>query len=142
MPVLPLWDSATLIVSVVLSRSLRNRGFWVREITSAILIDTLGRLLFQQRDNIPGITEPGKIGLFGGHREGAETFLECIAREGSEGIRLWVPPARFHPLVVYEGTDLEIGGPIRAEFFMVRDVPFADIRVTEGCLVVAEPEKI
>ena len=114
----------------------------MREITSAILIDTLGRLLFQQRDNIPGITEPGKIGLFGGHREGAETFLECIAREVSEEISIRLPPDRFHPLVVYEGTDLEIGGPIRAEFFMVRDIPFADIRVTEGCLLVAEPEKI
>jgi 8-oxo-dGTP diphosphatase len=53
----------------------------MREIASTLLFDTAGRFLFQQRDNIAGITEPGKIGLFGGHKEGNETFLECIARE-------------------------------------------------------------
>jgi len=53
----------------------------MREIASTLLFDTAGRFLFQQRDNIAGITEPGKIGLFGGHKEANETFLECIARE-------------------------------------------------------------
>ncbi len=46
----------------------------MREIASTLLFDTAGRLLFQQRDNIAGIAEPGKIGLFGGHKEGNETF--------------------------------------------------------------------
>ena len=46
-----------------------------RESSGAILIDSLGRLLFQQRDNNPEILYPGMIGLFGGHREGNETFL-------------------------------------------------------------------
>ena len=47
-----------------------------REVSAALIIDTRGRFLLQQRDNIPGILFPGKIGLFGGHREGEETFLE------------------------------------------------------------------
>jgi hypothetical protein len=43
----------------------RHRG-----IGSAILIDTFGRLLFQQRDDVPASSTPNEIALFGGHREG------------------------------------------------------------------------
>lgn len=114
----------------------------MREITSTLLFDTTGRLLFQQRDDIAGITEPGKIGLFGGHKEDNETFLECIAREVSEEISIDLPLERFQQLTVYEGTDLEIGGPIRAEFFVARDIPIERVRVTEGCLVVANAANI
>jgi 8-oxo-dGTP diphosphatase len=53
----------------------------VREIAAAIVVDTSGRLLLQLRDDVPNILYPGKIGLFGGHREGNETFLDCVVRE-------------------------------------------------------------
>ncbi len=56
-----------------------------REIACAVLVDPHGRFLLQRRDNVPNILYPGKIGLFGGHREGEETFLECVVREVSEG---------------------------------------------------------
>ena len=55
-----------------------------REIACAILIDTRRRFLLQQRDDIVGIVHPGKVGLFGGHREGDETFLKCVVREVHE----------------------------------------------------------
>lgn len=114
----------------------------MREIASTLLIDTAGRLLFQQRDNIAGITEPGKIGLFGGHKEANETFLECVSREVFEEISIDLRPERFQPLTVYEGTDLELGGAIRAEFFVARDISLAEIQITEGCLVVANPGNV
>ena len=60
----------------------------------------------------------------------------------SEEIGINLPLERFQPLTVYEGIDVEIGGPIRAEFFVVRDISLTQIRVTEGCLVVADAEKI
>ncbi|WP_156434041.1 NUDIX domain-containing protein [Bradyrhizobium retamae] len=65
-----------------------------RETTGAIIFDTFGRYLFQLRDNVVGITSPGKIGLFGGHREGDETFLECIVRELHED-RIFCPGGSF-----------------------------------------------
>jgi hypothetical protein len=52
-----------------------------REIACAIIIDTSGSFLLQQRDDVVGILHPGKVSLFGGHREGSETFLECVVRE-------------------------------------------------------------
>jgi 8-oxo-dGTP diphosphatase len=64
----------------------------VREIASAIVIDTMGRFLFQQRDDIPGILHPGKVALFGGHREGDETYLECAVRELHEELSFAIPP--------------------------------------------------
>jgi 8-oxo-dGTP diphosphatase len=51
----------------------------------------LGRFLLQQRDDITGIIHPGKVGLFGGHREGDEAYLECTAREICEEISYFVP---------------------------------------------------
>lgn len=114
----------------------------MREIASSLLFDTAGRFLFQQRDDIAGITEPGKIGLFGGHKEGNETFVECIARELSEEIGINLRLERFQPLIVYQGIDVEIGGPIRAEFFVARDISLAQIRIAEGSLVVANAESV
>ncbi|QIG92095.2 NUDIX domain-containing protein [Bradyrhizobium sp. 6(2017)] len=40
----------------------------------------------QRRDDLPYISDPGKISLFGGRREGTETFLECVVREVHEEI--------------------------------------------------------
>jgi 8-oxo-dGTP diphosphatase len=67
-----------------------------REVGSAILIDTLGRFLFQQRDDIPGILHPGKIGLFGGHRENGESYLQCVVQEIFEETAYYVPPGASH----------------------------------------------
>jgi hypothetical protein len=53
----------------------------IREGAAAILIGSDGRLLLQLRDNLPHVSDPGKIGLFGGRREGDESFLECVVRE-------------------------------------------------------------
>ena len=55
------------------------------------MIDRQDRVLIQQREDIAGICFPGKIGSFGGHREGKETFLECVVREVHEEIELLRP---------------------------------------------------
>src|SRR5713226_2080090 len=52
-----------------------NNSVRHREIACAIIIDKFGRFLIQQRDDIVGIIHPGKVGLFGGHREGEECYL-------------------------------------------------------------------
>lgn len=58
------------------------------EVASAILLDMSGRFLLQQRDNSPGILHPGKISLFGGHREAGESYLQCVVRELFRAARL------------------------------------------------------
>jgi 8-oxo-dGTP diphosphatase len=114
------------------------------EFTNAILIDTLGRFLFQQRDNIPGIFQPGKIGLFGGHRESDETYLQCIVREVYEEIGYFLPPERFEYLTSYDGTDIDVEGStaLHGKIFVARGVPVETLVITEGKLFVAEPDEL
>jgi 8-oxo-dGTP pyrophosphatase MutT (NUDIX family) len=110
-----------------------------REIATAIIIDTAGRFLLQQRDDVPGIVYPGKVALFGGHREGNETFLECAARELHEELSYLIALERFEQIFSYEGPDwAQRGGTLHAEFFVVRGVPADRITVTEGTLLIID----
>ena len=114
-----------------------------REITGAIIIDTQGRFLLQQRDNVAGIVHPGKVGLFGGHREGDETYLECVVREVREELTFQIPAERFEYLASWEGPDLDVdGGTLRADFFITRDVPADALFITEGALLTIEMQEI
>ena len=90
--------------------------------SGAILIDSLERFLFQQRDNKPEILYPSMIGLFGGHREGNETFLECVVREIYEEISYFLPSERFTHLTSYTGAH-PLGGTIYSEIYVANNVP-------------------
>jgi 8-oxo-dGTP diphosphatase len=114
-----------------------------REIACAIIIDTHRRFLLQQRDDVPGILCPGMVGLFGGHREGGETFLQCVVREVHEEIGYFVKPDRFEHLASYSGVDPDAeGGTLRGEFFVAREVPADALLITEGSLFIAEREDL
>jgi 8-oxo-dGTP pyrophosphatase MutT (NUDIX family) len=114
-----------------------------REIASAILIDIGGRFLLQQRDDIAGILQSGKVGLFGGHREGNETFLQCVVREIQEETSYFVSPDRFEHLISYDGVDLDAeNGTVHGEFFITRHVPVAELAVTEGSLLIVGPNQL
>jgi 8-oxo-dGTP diphosphatase len=120
-----------------------NRPPQPREIACAILIDTFGRFLLQQRDDIIGILHPGKVSLFGGHREGDETYLECVAREIHEEISFFIPAKQFEFLVSFDGTDMDVeGGFVHGEFFIARDIPVNALVVTEGSLLIVKPDEI
>ena len=113
------------------------------EFASAVLLDFLGRLLLQLRDDIPNIVQPGKIGLFGGHREGGESFLDCIVREVHEELSYYLPPERFKPIACRVGPDFDVpGGVLRAEFFAASDVPVEKISVTEGTLKIVTVDEL
>ena len=112
-----------------------------RETSGAILIDSLGRFLFQQRDNIPEILYPGMIGLFGGHREGNETFLECVVREIYEEISHFLPSERFAHLIRYTGAH-PLAGAFHCEIYVANNVPVDKLLITEGSLLPVKPEDL
>jgi 8-oxo-dGTP diphosphatase len=115
----------------------------LREIAPTVVFDDQGRLLPQQRDDIPGILYPGAIGLFGGHREGDETFLACAVREIHEELSYYVPPERFDFLTRFEGPDPENPGEtVHAEFFIVHGLEIANLTITEGQLLVVQPTEL
>ena len=109
----------------------------MREAAAAIHFDPLGRLLLQLRDNIPNIRYPGMLGLFGGHREGDESFLDCVVREVHEELSFYLPPDRFRYIAHHIGPDFDMrGGTLHAEFFVASDVPIEKLMVTEGTLKI------
>ncbi|MGX4770664.1 NUDIX domain-containing protein [Bradyrhizobium guangdongense] len=115
----------------------------MREATAAIIISDDGRLILQQRDNIPEILHPGKVGLFGGHREGNEPFVDCITRELQEEIGYTVARHRFEHLATRTGADLDVpGGMVHGEIYVVRGVPIEQLTIAEGTLLAIGPEEI
>ncbi len=114
-----------------------------REIACAILTDTDGRFLLQQRDDVPGIVYPGMISLFGGHREGDESFLECIVREINEELTYYISPKHFQHLTSVDSSHeaAEIG-LARGEIYFSLGIPVENLIVTEGSLLVAGPRDL
>lgn len=111
-----------------------------REVAAAIVVGTCGRLLFQQRDDIPGLLYAGLVGLFGGHKEGSETPIETVRRELEEETGLAFAAERFQPLVDFS-VAYPAGGGVKGLYYVLRDVPIADVEVTEGSgLVVARED--
>lgn len=111
-----------------------------REVAAAHIIDTRGRFPLQQRDNIPGTLIPGKIGLFGGHREGNETFLECASGKSMKKSATSYHQSALNTSQVSEGPThpYVAGGTLSREFYVIRDVPVEPLRLTDGTLFVAE----
>jgi 8-oxo-dGTP diphosphatase len=106
----------------------------VRRFAGALLFDTDGNLLLQQRDNIPGIIHPGRISLFGGHQEPGESPLECVVREVHEELSFFVSADRFEHIGTYDDDD---GGQTRViELFTAAGLPAARLAVTEGALMI------
>jgi 8-oxo-dGTP pyrophosphatase MutT (NUDIX family) len=102
-----------------------------------------GRFLLQQRDNIPTIIQPGKVGLFGGHLEEGETHLDCVIRELHEEISYFVSAERLEHLVSHKGPDTEVqGGLIDGVFFVARDIPVDQLVITEGSLLIVESNAV
>jgi 8-oxo-dGTP diphosphatase len=114
-----------------------------REVACAILIDTRGHFLLQQRDDVVGILHRGKVGLFGGHREGDETLLECVVREVHEELTYFVPAARFEYLASVDGRDIDAdSGSFSGDLFIARDIPVDALVVTEGSVLVINPDEV
>jgi 8-oxo-dGTP diphosphatase len=115
----------------------------IREIAAAILIDTNGRILLQRRDDKPDILQPGKVGMFGGHREGDESFIGCVVREVAEEISCLVPAERFQHLLSLDGPDPDRSeGGLKGELFIAYDIPSDELTITEGKLLVIGPDDI
>lgn len=79
---------------------------------------------------------PGKIGLFGGQREGNET-LKCVVREINEEIGFYVPPEWFELIGRYDGPDHFIqSGTLHGEVYVARNISADSLTITEGTLLV------
>ena len=101
------------------------------------------RLLLQLRDDNPEIQNPGKIRLFGGAREGSESFLDCIVREIHEELGYYLPPQRFELIFRWAGPgNIWLGSAAHVELFLARDVPVERLAVREGSLTIVAVDEL
>src|SRR5436190_5917988 len=112
-----------------------------RETAGALLIDIEGRFLLQRRDNVPGILYPGHIGLFGGHREGDETFLQCVSREVHEETGYRIRENDFEQLGWYRGVHADGVNAVSA-LFIAHNIPVDALIITEESLLILAPEDV
>lgn len=109
-----------------------------REVAGALILGDCGRMLFQQRDDVPHILYPGMIGLFGGHFEAGETALDCVRREIGEEIGVFLPPTRFTQLATLN-IGYPLGGGVNATYFLLEGIKIGNLTATEGAPLVVEP---
>lgn len=62
-------------------------------------------------------------------------------REVQEEISYFVPAERFEYLAEMVGL-ADSGGSFRSKFYVTRDIPVDALVITEGSLLIVEPEKL
>ncbi|MDX2205673.1 MAG: NUDIX domain-containing protein [Hyphomicrobiaceae bacterium] len=110
----------------------------LRAVSCAIVVGTCGRLLLQQRDDVPGIIHPGLIGLFGGHRDPGEGALDCVLRELEEEIGERIAPERAEPFLTLVTTLEEPNVVVDLTLYVVRGIELGRLVVTEGQPLVTD----
>lgn len=104
-------------------------------VAGIVMVDRHNNFLLQKRDERPDISNPGMIGMFGGHKEGNETDVECALREVAEETGLMLSPDLLDLVV---STRVEYGNGICREgtFYLARNIDPSGFVVTEGSLFV------
>ena len=105
------------------------------DVAGVVMADGNKRFLLQRRDRNPAISNPGLIGMFGGHKEGAESDIECALREVHEETDIALAEGR---LTLIARTRVQFAnGIIRAgTFYFVNDIDVHLMKVSEGCLCI------
>lgn len=110
----------------------------LRQVSCAILIGSCGRLILQQRDDVPDIIFPGLVSLFGGHREADETAWECITRELSEEIGVTFSAAQLEPFMQFRTAFAAPGErELDVSIYFAAGIDVRALHVSEGSLLLA-----
>ncbi|WP_425419072.1 NUDIX domain-containing protein [Oricola indica] len=103
------------------------------DVAGVILADGNGRFLLQRRDQSPAVSNPGLIGMFGGHKEGAESDIDCALREVYEETNIKLSITQL-ALIVRTRVQFA-NGIIRAgTFFFSNGIDEGSMKISEGTL--------
>jgi len=109
----------------------------------AILATAEGKIIIQQRDNNPGIVNPGLIALFGGTLRSGDLIEEGLKRELKEEVNLDVEKYSVAKLNIYHKTKELDGMDYIVHVFLIKGVKTNDIEVHEGLGFICDyPENI
>jgi len=106
-----------------------------------LLKTTDNKLLLQQRDNKPGIANPGMIAIFGGTAEVNETPDDCAKREAFEEVGLSINKTELKPLGIYHTTIPDVG-EVESHIFLIEGVKLDNLHLKEGeSIFVLDPNQ-
>lgn len=107
----------------------------------AVMIATDGSLLLQRRDNIPNISSPNMLGIFGGHVEENESYLEAAIREIEEETGYRATPDEMQFLIEFENK-YPMSNTMKGIFYLLENIDQSKLKITEGVLEVISIEDI
>ena len=110
-----------------------------RSYVGALLVDTNGKLIAQQRDDKPGITNPGMVSLFGGTSHEGESPIETLRRELQEELELEVNSNNL----LLQTVKHENGTNVACSIYIVTGVDAEKLKLHEGAgFAVGTPEDL
>ncbi len=110
-----------------------------RSYVGALLVDTNGKLIAQQRDDKPGITNPGMVSLFGGTSHESESPIETLRRELREELELEVNSNNL----LLQTVKHENGTNVACSIYIVTGVDAEKLKLHEGAgFATGTPEEL
>ena len=110
-----------------------------RSYVGALLVDTNGKLIAQQRDDKPGITNPGMVRLFGGTSHEGELPIETLRRELQEELELEVSSNNL----LLQTVKHENGTNVACSIYIVTGVDAEKLELHEGAgFAMGTPEEL
>ena len=110
-----------------------------RSYVGALLVDTNGKLIAQQRDDRPGITNPGMVSLFGGTSHEGESPIETLRRELQEELELEVNSNNL----LLQTVKHENGTNVACSIYIVTGVDAEKLKLHEGAgFATGTPEEL
>ena len=104
----------------------------------AMLVTNEGKIILQQRDNKPGIVNPGLISIWGGSLRLDESEEIGLKRELMEELEINIENYRVSKLGVFKKTAEEDGQNYLANVFIIENVKIEDLKIHEGKGVVGD----
>ena len=110
-----------------------------RSYVGALLVDTNGKLIAQQRDDKPGITNPSMVSLFGGTSHEDESPIETLHRELQEELELEVSSNNL----LLQTVKHENGTNVACSIYIVTGVDAEKLELHEGAgFAMGTPEEL
>ena len=110
-----------------------------RSYVGALLVDTNGKLIAQQRDDKPGITNPDMVSLFGGTSHEGELPIETLRRELQEELELEVSSNNL----LLQTVKHENGTNVACSIYIVTGVDAEKLELHEGAgFAMGTPEEL
>ncbi len=110
-----------------------------RSYVGALLVDTNDKLIAQQRDDKPGITNPGIVSIFGGTSHEGESPIETLRRELQEELELEVNSNNL----LLQTVKHENGTNVACSIYIVTGVDAEKLKLHEGAgFATGTPEEL